>query len=376
MILSFQSIVRRGQWPRGCRHFGRAIKSFRGLSSTATPTSPVVTLGIMRETYDPWERRCPLTPNHVKELLQKRSNVRVLIQPCHRRVFPPNEYEEAGAILTNDLSPADLIIGVKRPADEGMLIPHKTYMFFSHTIKGQPENIPLLRACLEENIQLMDYERLLDDTTQGENKLKRLVSFGRFAGLAGTIDTLHGLGRRLLTEGHSTPLLSCPPAILCDDLAQAEDRLHQIGQRIATQGLHRDEPLVISITGQGGCVHGGVMEILDLLPHETVSVDDLPHLFSTEASETIQHKLYLLPLSIQDAFENKDGRSFDRTEFQTQPAHYQSVMAKKVIPYTTTLINCAYWDPRFPRLLSKDELRALYNDGQKRYVHASNVLQL
>ena len=89
----------------------------------------------MRETYDPWERRCPLTPQHVRELLQKKKNLRILVQPCQRRVFAAQEYQRAGATITADLSTADLIVGVKRPANEGLLLPNKTYMFFSHTIK-------------------------------------------------------------------------------------------------------------------------------------------------------------------------------------------------------------------------------------------------
>lgn len=228
----------------------------------------------------------------------------------------------------------------------------------------------LLRACLQEHVQLLDYERLLDaDTAQSVDKMKRLVSFGRFAGLAGAIDTLHGWGRRLLTQGVSTPFLSCPPAILCDHLAQAQDRLHQIGQRIATQGMHRHEPMVVGITGRGGAVAGGVMEMLDLLPHEVVAVPDLPALFEQETSETApqQHKVYLVPMATKDAFEKTSDGTFDRADFQTNPSRYQSILPNKVVPYTTTLINCAYWDPRFPRLLTKDDMRMLYNIGRKRY---------
>ena len=36
------------------------------------------------------------------------------------------------------------------------------YMFFSHTIKGQIGQMPLLDAILEKNIRLIDYERMVD----------------------------------------------------------------------------------------------------------------------------------------------------------------------------------------------------------------------
>ena len=41
---------------------------------------------------------------------------------------------------------------------------------------------------LEKKVRLIDYEKIADD------KNNRLVAFGRFAGIAGTIDYLSGLG--------------------------------------------------------------------------------------------------------------------------------------------------------------------------------------
>ena len=47
------------------------------------------------------------------------------------------------------MSEASLVIGVKAvPID--LLIPDKTYAFFSHTIKAQEANMPLLDAILEK----------------------------------------------------------------------------------------------------------------------------------------------------------------------------------------------------------------------------------
>ena len=56
------------------------------------PKSPKLTLGIRRE--DPlriWERRCPLTPDAVHELVHEHG-VDVLVQPCDRRVFTSNDF--------------------------------------------------------------------------------------------------------------------------------------------------------------------------------------------------------------------------------------------------------------------------------------------
>jgi len=156
-------------------------------------------LGIRREDQSPWERRAPLGPEHVRTLIKKH-NVKVLIQPSNRRAFPILSYVQAGAIVQEDLSEASAIIGVKQvPAD--LLIPNKVYVMFSHTHKAQEDNMALLDACLEKNITLIDYERMVDD--QGV----RLVAFGKYAGVVGMINILHGLGLRFLALGHHTPFM-------------------------------------------------------------------------------------------------------------------------------------------------------------------------
>jgi hypothetical protein len=50
-----------------------------------------------------------------------------------------------------------VLFGVKEvPVDK--LIPNKTYIFFSHTIKAQSYNMPLLDRLLQLNIRMIDYE--------------------------------------------------------------------------------------------------------------------------------------------------------------------------------------------------------------------------
>ena len=105
----------------------------------------MLSIGIRREAKNQWERRVPLSPNHVQKLVQ--SGVKVYIEPSTKRIFSDREYANYGAILTQDLSAADIIVGVKEvPVPH--LLPNKTYLFFSHTHKGQPHNMPLLNAVL------------------------------------------------------------------------------------------------------------------------------------------------------------------------------------------------------------------------------------
>lgn len=61
--------------------------------------------------------------------------------------------------------------------------------------------MPLLDAILEKNIRLIDYEKIIDENGQ------RQVAFGKYAGVAGMVNILHGLGLRLLALGHHTPFM-------------------------------------------------------------------------------------------------------------------------------------------------------------------------
>jgi alpha-aminoadipic semialdehyde synthase len=65
----------------------------------------------------------------------------VIVQPSSHRIFSNAAYERAGATIQEELDDAHVILGVKRPRSMEPLPSEKTYMFFSHVIKGQPENM-------------------------------------------------------------------------------------------------------------------------------------------------------------------------------------------------------------------------------------------
>ena len=85
-------------------------------------------IGIVKEVYNKWERRAPLCPVHVERLVKQ--GCRVLVQPSDRRIFTNIEYEKVGAEITEDLSPASVIFGVKQVPVEDLL-PERSYVFFS-----------------------------------------------------------------------------------------------------------------------------------------------------------------------------------------------------------------------------------------------------
>lgn len=183
-------------------------------------------VGVVREAYGIWERRAPLGPEHVQQLVSR--GWRVQVQPSSRRIFSDSEYVAAGAEVTEDLSESTVVLGVKAVPKENLL-PDKAYMMFSHTIKAQSENMPLLDACIEKNIRLYDYECIAEND-------KRLVAFGQYAGIVGMADILQGLGQRLLADGYSTPFLKAPFCYMQPSLAAVEAQIRAIGDQIRSEG--------------------------------------------------------------------------------------------------------------------------------------------
>ena len=169
----------------------------------------------------------------------------MLVQPSNRRAFQMPEYIQAGAVIQEDLSEASLILGVKQiPID--LLLPNKSYSFFSHTIKAQEANMPLLDALLEKNIVMIDYEKMCD--AQGQ----RMVAFGKYAGVVGMINIMHGLGLRFLALGHHTPFMHIGPAHNYRSSEMARQSIRDSGYDIALGLLPKSiGPLTFVFTGSG-----------------------------------------------------------------------------------------------------------------------------
>ncbi|KAI9193475.1 Saccharopine dehydrogenase-domain-containing protein [Polychytrium aggregatum] len=323
----------------------------------------VRTLAIRREDKNRWERRVPLVPQDIARLV-KEHNAKVIVQPSTRRVYTDDQFADAGAIISEDLSAADIVLGVKEvPLDQ--LLPGKDYMFFSHTFKGQKHNMPMLQDILDKKIRLIDYELLTDDHN------RRLVFFGRFAGYAGMIDGLHALGQRLLGLGFATPFLNIGMSYVYRCLADARLEVTRSGQSIMDDGLPKQlGPLTFVFTGNGN-VTKGALHVFKCLPHEWVSPDDLKDL--VESGNYSRHKVYLTQVQAKDYLVRKDGQAFDNAHYKMHPEEYDSVFHEKIAPYTSMLINGIFWDLKYPRLMTIEQTEKLARENRLRMLAIADI---
>jgi alpha-aminoadipic semialdehyde synthase len=320
-------------------------------------------IGIRHEDKYKMERRVALTPNHVKTLIED-YGIRVLVESSPKRVFTDDEFAAVGAEIVTDLSEAQVIFGVKEmPID--FFEEEKTYIFFSHTIKGQEYNMPLLKRMMEKKINLIEYEKIANDNGQ------RLIFFGRFAGLAGMINSLWSLGQRWMEMGYETPFAKLQQSHKYDSLEDAIHAISMAGSEILEEGFPKELlPITVGITGYGN-VSKGAQEILTLLPIEEISPEELLDL--KESGNYNNTTIYTSVFKEKHISRTKDTLAkFELQDYYDHPEKYENNM-EQFIPELTVLMNCMYWDPRYPRIITKDFLAELNNSGNMKLTVIGDV---
>jgi len=293
-------------------------------SKTDFCTMKKISIGLLREGKVPPDHRVPLIPEHCAQLLQQYDQLEILVQPSSIRCIPDIEYTNAGCIVQEDLSNCDMLMGVKEvPIDQ--LIPDKTYLFFSHTIKKQAYNRGLLQAMLKKHIRMIDYEVMTFENG------KRAVAFGHFAGVVGTHNGLRAYGMR-------TGAFSIKPAHACKDYAEL---------RSLYTGINLP-PLKITVTGTGR-VGAGALEMLHLAGVKPVTIEEFLFQSFDEA--------VFVELRSKDMYRHKHNRPFESSHFHTFPGEYVSIF-EPFTSVTDLLINTIYWDPSAPVFFSKDDMKS------------------
>ena len=277
--------------------------------------------GIIREGKVPPDARVPLNPEQCASVL-KEFDMELIVQPSPGRCFEDAEFRELNVPMQEDVADCEVLLGVKEVPIE-QLIPNKTYLFFSHTIKAQAYNQPLLKAVIDKNIRLIDYEVLTDELG------RRLIAFGKFAGMV----VAHN---GLLTYGLRTGAFQL-------------QRMHQFKDYAEAKAAYANMnwPAVkIVLTGTGRVANGAALVLRDMGIRQVE-----PAAFLTEDfAEPV-----FTQLGIADYVERKDGASFEDQNFFQNPQDFQSIFTS----YTKVadiMINGIYWDNAAPAFFKKEEM--------------------
>jgi alanine dehydrogenase len=246
---------------------------------------------IIKERKSPPDRRVVFTPDELVRLKNEHPEAIVKVESSDIRIFTDEQYQAAGIEVTEDVSDCDVFFGVKEvPVDA--LIPGKKYFFFSHTIKKQPHNRKLLKAILEKKIDLYDHETIVD---AGD---RRLIGFGRYAGIVGAYNGFRAFGIKF-------ELFNLPKA----ETLSGKDALLE---KLRRQTL---PPIKIVLTGHGK-VANGAKEILDGMKIKQVSSGDF---LTKNYSDAVYTQIDVL-----DYNKRKDQLVLDKNDFYQNPTEYVS----------------------------------------------------
>ncbi len=282
----------------------------------------MLTIGLIREGKKPADNRVALTPAQCRWLHKNFPSIKTVVQQSDSRCFSDKEFERGGVEVREDISDCDILLGIKE-VPVNMLIPGKTYLFFSHTKKLQPHNQPLFKAIIEKNITLIDYECLVHDDGQ------RVLGFGFFAGIVGAHNGMMAYGNR---TGSFT----------LNTVYSSKDYRHLIHTYF---GLKLPN-IKVAITGSGRVAHG-VLEVMNLMGITEVEPDEY-------LERNFSYPVYV-QLKGGDLYTHKELKTYKRDHFHQHPEEYRS----RFLPYTKCtdiLMNGVYWAENVPRLFETGDI--------------------
>jgi len=324
-------------------------------------------IGIMREGLSkPGEKRAAITPKYAKQIIEW--GHKLIIQPAInpkngevKRIFPDIAYKRYGAVINEDLSSADMIFGLKE-IHSTRILPDKAYYLFSHTHKGQLKNKKMLKAFLENNCTVVDYELINDD-----EKSRLITAFTYSAGYAGMVDTLWTLGRRLKIKGVHNPFEYITQSIEDKQLSKAKRKLDHVAARIKSKGTPKKlPPVIVCFLGRGKTANGA-REMFNIMPHEDITIDQLKEVYESGNRD----KLYAFNIGRNDIYKLKKNADLSDEEFgrfnsteirdyyAQNPGSIESNL-DNILPYTTVVMNCITWSPEYPRTITKELMKRIY----------------
>ncbi|UQD57328.1 NAD(P)-dependent oxidoreductase [Flavobacterium sp. K5-23] len=280
--------------------------------------------GIIKERKSPPDRRVVFSPDELVKLKALYQDASVKVESSDIRIFTDEQYTNLGIEVSEDMNDCDVLFGVKEVPVES-LIADKAYFFFSHTIKKQPYNRKLLLAVLDKKIDLYDHETIVT----AENR--RLIGFGRYAGIVGAYNSIRAFGIKF-------ELFKLPKA---ETLSGREELISQL-KRIVFP------PIKITITGSGK-VGNGIKEILDAIKIKEVSVDNF-------LTKNYAQPVYT-QLDVLDYNKRLDGRVLDTKDFYKNPTEYVSDF-ERFSKVSDIVITGHFYGNDAPAILTREMLQS------------------
>lgn len=280
----------------------------------------MIRIGLLKEGKLPPDNRVALTPQQCSYTMRQHPEVQIVVQSSPDRCYSDQEYLRAGITVRADVQDCDILLGIKE-VPHVQLIPDKTYLFFSHTRKKQPQNRLLLQTILDRRITLIDYECLEHEDGQ------RIIGFGFFAGVVGAHNGMMAYGARTGSFWLERVYKQ----------REFKDLIHSyFGLKLPS--------VKIAVTGSGRVAHG-ILEIMNLMGVIEVEPDEY-------LSRDFSYPVYV-QLKGAALYAHKLTDTYNREDFHSHPGDYKCLF-DQYAAHTDILMNGIYWDTSMPRLFERE----------------------
>ncbi|MCP3674524.1 MAG: alanine dehydrogenase [Gammaproteobacteria bacterium] len=287
---------------------------------------------LRKEHKNKWERRTPLCPSAIDNLIDYGFPVDVEVSDV--RIFGDESYQSIDAVTFSTPDNHQLIIGIKEPPIDSIK-PSQVHLCFSHTIKGQEYNMPLLQRFIDNQATLFDYELMAD-----ENGI-RTIAFGEYAGIAGAIDSFWIAGQKLILKAESSPLSEVKQTIHYETIDNVKRALSKIN-------LQEGKAIRILIIGNGN-VGRGAEKVCKWL--------NLPQLSAEKFldNQLLEGSWYTV-LNCEDIHQRIDAGKFDWDEYIEKGKAFYRSKIESLLGRFDILIQASFWTDFYPRHLDNQQL--------------------
>jgi len=289
---------------------------------------------VRKEHKNKWEKRTALIPADAAELVNKGYPLKV--ESSDIRVWSDDDYRKLSVETDGCPQQGEFVIGIKEPPVDSIQ-PGQVHLAFSHTIKGQDYNMPLLQKFIDNQSTLIDYEPIADKSG------KRTIAFGRFAGIAGAIDSFYVAGKKYAAREEKSALTQIKQTWQYGSIEQVKGHFSAIDLE---QGL----PTRVLIVGSGN-VGRGCEEVCHWLGLNKVDAKQLL------AGQLPQGNWYAM-VSSSHINRRKDGQHFDMQDFIDKGAQAYESTFDSLLGSFDILLQTPYWTEKYPRHLDRKRMLA------------------
>lgn len=292
---------------------------------------------IRKEHKNDWEKRTALIPSDAAELVEK--GFPISIEPSDIRIYSDSDYQSANIPINGCPKDGQFVVGIKEPPVSSIQ-PNQVHLAFSHTIKGQDYNMGLLQKFIDQKATLLDYEPIVNDSGA------RTIAFGRFAGIAGAIDSFFVAGQKYNTMNQE----SC--------LAQVKQTwqypcVKEVQKHFASIDVNQGVPVQVLIVGSGN-VGRGSEEVCQWLGLPKI---DIQQLIDGEQPEGSWYAV----ASSRHINRRKDGQAFDMEDFVENGIDAYESSFDQLLGKFSILLQTPYWTEKYPKHLDRERMLANKN---------------